>query len=215
MLAAITDSQPLAAFEQWLDEVRNPQVEWRSILNNSTSQRPKDRGGSLFRALADLFDERVLDHHRFICTLNMPCSFEADDGLQFQVTQHGRSASEARNATCKLAFAMLLRRKPDWIIVRAGHWNIYAEDFAERLQNFVEGVEPIRIERASGGRTSRYEAPSRALQGTRDEMIFQILKGCLLRRQSLRSIYASPFKGRCHNGKCSIVTWSLENFVNS
>ena len=106
-MAAIADSQPLAA---WLDSVRNPQIGWHIILNNSTSMRPKIRGGKLFPALTNLYVD-VQDNDRSNCILNFPCSFAPGDGLEFQVPASGGSVNEARNAACKLAFAYLLRQR--------------------------------------------------------------------------------------------------------
>ena len=132
----------------------------------------------MFPALTKLYVDGQ-ENDSFNCTLNFHCSFAPSDGLDFQVPAIGGSVNEARDAACKLAFAHLLRQWPDWVIFRSSHWNISADQFAEGLRNYVE--EQIRIEPASGGRTSGYEPLPDTLNGPRDDMICQILKDCLAR----------------------------------
>ena len=176
-MAASPDNQPLAV---WLDSVRNPSVRWHTILNTHSTSRPKSHGGSLFPALTNLYVDGQ-ENDSFICTLHFPCSSAPNDGLGFQVSATGGSVNEARDAACKLAFAHLIRQWHDWVIFRSNHWNMSADQFSEGLRSYVG--QQIRIEPASGGRTSGYVPLT--LNGLRDserdEMIFQTLKRCLAR----------------------------------
>ena len=76
-----------------------------------------------------------------------------------------------------------------------------ASQFREGLQNFVE--EQVRIEPASGGRTSGYEPLPDTLNGPRDDMICQILKDCLAR-----------VGGPCDPSRLRSLEWKLlDRFV--
>ena len=176
IMAAIGDIQPLA---DWLEGARNLEVCWHKILNSNTSTRPKHRGGKTIDSLADCYNDFQENDQFVVCYFIIPCSLERDDGWACNVSGWGESVNEARNDACKLAFAQLLRQRPDWIIFHQKHWNMTANQFQDGLQTFVGAA--IRIEPASGGRTSRYEPLDDNLSGQRDELIFQVLKKFLIR----------------------------------
>ncbi len=103
-LAAIEDNgQPLAAIEELL-EASHAGTTWHLILNNTTSTRPKDCGGHLFRSLTEQKNFQQTGS-TWSCTIHMPCSFARGDGLSFSVTTSAETEKKADDAACRSALA--------------------------------------------------------------------------------------------------------------
>ena len=116
-LAAIEDTgQPLAAIEDLL-EASHASTIWRLILNNTTSTRPKDCGGPLFRSLTEQKNFQQTGS-MWSCTILMPCSFALGDGLSFAVTTSAETRKKADAAACRSVLANLLMRDASAVTLR-------------------------------------------------------------------------------------------------
>ena len=96
-------------------------ISWHVILNNHSSTRPDSLGGKLFPSLRALKNFQWRDQE-WRCELDMPCSFQQDDGLRLVVEATARKKDDAGEKACCKAFATLIAMDASKVVLRPTHW---------------------------------------------------------------------------------------------
>ena len=176
----------LAAMEAYISEMHVAHVSWYYVLNNHTSTRPKDSGGPLFHSLqAQMTEQRVAG--QAVCTINMPCSFAAGDGLAFSASASAQTPKEAKSAACRRVLTMLLYWNADALVFRQSHWKCSAEELVEHLRQLSSGSpsrsagssNPGPAVRVRQPLSAHYVPPEPGAENERTAEIIQLLQKCL------------------------------------
>ena len=177
--------EPLAAMEAYISEM-HANISWYTVLNNHTSTRPKCLGGPLFHSLqAQMTEQRVAG--QAVCTINMPCSFAAGDGLAFSASASGRTPKEASAAACRRVLTMLLYWNADALVFRQSHWKCSAEELVEHLRQLSSGSPSRSAGSSNPGPAVRvrqplaahYVPPEPGAENERTAEIIRLLQKCL------------------------------------
>ncbi len=173
--AAVEDTgQPLAAIEDLIED-SHASTNWNLILNNTTSTRPKDCGGSLFRSLAEQNNFQQTGS-TWSCTILMPCSFAPGDGLSFAVTTSAETEKKADAAACRSVLANLLMRDASAVTLRQTHWSCSTADLVHRIGEILQQQhQPLAVPPPRG---SNYQAPIAGEETQREQDILQVLRSC-------------------------------------
>ena len=146
-----------------------PTVQWRHILNNATSTRPKSCGGPTIEPLANLMAYHPVGdlqgnlaplvapgsaraHEVAGCLnacpsawwcaiLDLPNSFAMDDQRVLKVAAAAAKSTDAMQKVCLLAFTHLLLRGPTLVLLRSNHWNVDVT-VVQQAAVRISGVQP-------------------------------------------------------------------------
>ena len=194
----------LAAMEAYISEMHVAHVSWYYVLNNHTSTRPKDSGGPLFHSLQEqMTEQRVAG--QAVCTINMPCSFAAGDGLAFSASASAQTPKEAKSAACRRVLTMLLYWNADALVFRQSHWKCSAEELVEHLRQLSSGSpsrsagssNPGPAVRVRQPLSAHYVPPEPGAENERTAQVIQLLQECLrVDGGSSEPSWFRPHKGR-------------------
>ena len=118
----------LEVVKRFLQEQHVASVTRHLVLNNTTSTRPKLRGGPVVHSISKLkqFDMTgagsATPMHR--CILRLPHSFAAIDGKEVEAIGCGATQQEADGAACCEAMAKLLCAEPFNVVLHQCHWKM-------------------------------------------------------------------------------------------
>jgi hypothetical protein len=136
-LPALSHGHALLALETFL-RAKKSTMSWHTIVNNTTSTRPKVNGGKLFKSLTALEQTRQTRDGEHTCTISMPCSFDTGDSEGFTVERTGNSQREAIEAACLRVFAILCLKDRRRVIFRSSHWKCSLEELLEGISRIVD-----------------------------------------------------------------------------
>jgi hypothetical protein len=136
-LPALSHGHALLALETFL-RAKKSTMSWHTIVNNTTSTRPKVNGGNLFKSLTALEQTRQTRDGEHTCTISMPCSFDTGDSEGFTVERTGNSQREAIEAACLRVFAILCLKDRRRVIFRSSHWKCSLEELLEGISRIVD-----------------------------------------------------------------------------
>jgi len=105
-----------------------PKISWHTAVNNHASTRPKIHGGKLCESVRKC---KTYNHVQtpgsasvVQCTLTLPNSFQAGDGIVLVARGTGTDEQNASEDACHTAFAILLILNMSQVVLREAHWNI-------------------------------------------------------------------------------------------
>ena len=105
-----------------------PKISWHTAVNNHASTRPKIHGGRLCESVRNC---KTYNHAQtpgsasvVQCTLTLPNSFQAGDGIVLVAQGTGTDEQNASEDACHTAFAILLILNMSQVVLREAHWNI-------------------------------------------------------------------------------------------
>ena len=132
--------QPLAADVQAIETyigAHHAGVSWHLILNNHASKRPKIYGGSLAHAVTKCkkFEkiEACSTASFWRCILQLPNSFQPNDGRRLEAIGEGCSKDDASEDACRKAMAKLLYEDPSNVVLRPKHWKLSPDELIASL----------------------------------------------------------------------------------
>ena len=162
----MVDVKTLASYLAWYKE---DTVDWRFILNNTTSTRPDSCGGATCNGL-----KKLLVYHRvsalqansaplfapgsaradestgylnecpktwWCAILPLPNSFSMDDQRSLKVAAAAKDQSRAMQKVCLMAFVLLLLRGPTLVLLRPNHWSVNVTA-VQQAAFAISGVQP-------------------------------------------------------------------------
>ena len=156
---APTMSQLLDALENLLKQRSWSYIDWHTILNNNSSTKPNASGGPMIPSLKALKTFET-NNDRWRCQIDMPCSFQAKDGIVCEVWAIAQTKPEADEHACLKALVSILAKNATAVTLRQKHWNIPVHELQQecitrvhhgehqplvvqnlRLQNLWDGTE--------------------------------------------------------------------------
>ena len=116
-------SREFGALWAYLCDEKTPNMAWRNVLNEHTTNRPANLGGGLIKSLTSCIQFRRSAGCRHVCELRMPCSCLRSDDWVLNVESDSRSdRASAVNEVCGFAFTSLLLRDPAGVRLIENHW---------------------------------------------------------------------------------------------
>ena len=79
------------------------------------------------------------------CTLDLPHSFAAGDGLRVQTNGQGASKDEASEVACLRAVAHLIRASPSQFLLRPKHWAVSPQELLAHLPGADAGHQALPV----------------------------------------------------------------------
>ena len=138
--------EDLEVVKRFLQDQHVARVPWHTVLNNTTSTRPKRRGGPVVHAISELkhFDMTAAGFatpmHR--CVLRLPHSFAAFDGKEVEAIGYGQTQKEADEAACCDAMAKLLCAEPFNVVLHGNHWKMLTNALQEEVFRIIQRQVP-------------------------------------------------------------------------
>ena len=132
---AVIDDHPLA-LEALLIMHHKDGISWHVVLNNHSSTKPQNEGGPMFRSLKDVKDYGYVGG-LWRCRINMPCSFQAGDGLLFGNEGYAQTKKGASEHACLRALAHILTAGHTRVRLMPKHWEIPIEELRARIADVL------------------------------------------------------------------------------
>ena len=136
---AVVDSllaADLQAIEKYILE-QNTGFSWHILLNNHASTRPPKYGGPLVHAVTKCKtfqkNEACSATSLWRCILQLPNSFQPDDGRRLEAVGEGRTKDDASEDACRKALAKLLYEEPSNVVLRPKHWKLPPDQLVASL----------------------------------------------------------------------------------
>jgi len=189
----------LEGVKGFLQSQKAADVSWHTVLNNTTTTRPKSRGGPVVSALTKLkhFDMIPAGTEGFVtpmhrCVLLLPHSFTAFDDKKVEAIGYGQNAKEASEAACCDALVKLLCAEPYNVVLHRTHWNLPTNALQDEVNRLTNEHQPLVAPppRELGEATIHTEhivehqplvvPPSRPLEeASRLSLVGQVVRRCL------------------------------------
>ena len=170
----ISDARAVADVEKYLDQYRRDNINWHTILNNTTTTRPNMYGGSVVKSLRHHTDYEKLSEDHWICELKLPML--NDFKLPMSAKTAAATKVRAEHLACREVFARLLLANPEWVVLRTCHWHVPVQQLIDDMPHGGEKHQalPVHIRAPFGD-------PAAAAQGlTEDEVDVRV--GGILRK---------------------------------
>ena len=136
---AVVDSllaADLQAIEAYIRD-QHTGVSWHLVLNNHASTRPEVLGGPLVPAVTDCKTYQKIEAGSatsfWRCILQLPNSFQPNDGRRLESVGEGHTKEDASEDACRKAFAKLLYAEPSNVVLRPKHWKIAPDEVVASL----------------------------------------------------------------------------------
>ena len=136
---AVVDSllaADLQAIEAYIRD-QHTGVSWHLVLNSHASTRPKVLGGPLVPAVTDCKTYQEIEAGSatsfWRCILQLPNSFQPNDGRRLESVGEGHTKEDASEDACRKAFAKLLYAEPSNVVLRPLHWKIAPDELVDSL----------------------------------------------------------------------------------
>ena len=154
--------------EAYLQQHRVQHISWHTVLNNHASTRPKTHGGQIVPSITECKTYSAPGPASAVweCTLDLPHSFAAGDGLRVQTNGQGASKDEASEVACLRAVAHLISASPSQFLLRPKHWAVSPQELLAHLPGADAGHQalPVHIParlRAAGEEATTPDADAR------------------------------------------------------
>jgi len=110
---------------------------WHLVLNNTSSTKPKVQGGPIFDSLKKV-KRSWRENGVYHCRIDMPCTFEPNDGLPFSVEGYDAEKKKAASQhACFRAIAHMLAADQRKVRLMDCHWNISITDLRKRITDVL------------------------------------------------------------------------------
>ena len=133
----------IEAAEEYIKSQHMPAISWHATLNNHSSTRPEQYGGTLVNSVTECETFEQLEpgsaSSRWRCVLEMPNSFAPNDGRVLRVESVAGSRSAASAIACFRMMARLLHEDPSQVVLRPVHWNVSVKDLLAGLPGRAPG----------------------------------------------------------------------------
>ena len=135
------------ALEAYLQQNRVQHISWHLVLNNHASTRPKAHGGQIVPAITKCKTYSAPGPASAVweCTLDLPHSFAAGDGLRVQTNGQGASTDEASEVVCLRAVAHLISARPSRFLLRPKHWAVTPQELLAHLPGADAGHQALPV----------------------------------------------------------------------
>jgi hypothetical protein len=119
------NKEQVCTMAAWLQVRRMPNVKWRHVLNNHTTNRPTELQPNLVRCLEDHLTSSLVTGHgtgEWRTELQLPHSFDHGDGRSHTLVATGASKTQSVANVCWLAFTVLVLSRPERVRILPNHW---------------------------------------------------------------------------------------------
>ena len=170
------------AVASYLAEHHQAHISWHITLNNHASTRSRAHGEPLVKAVTDC---KTYTHvapgsasAAWQCSLNLPNSFNANDGIRLQTEGYGCTQNTASEDACRQAVIYLLMTNPSQVILQPKHWNISPSALLEGLPGTETVHQALPVHVPARSREAGVEAQTLSAAQV-DERVADILRRCL------------------------------------
>ena len=159
-----------------------PKISWHTAMNNHASTRPKSHGGQLCESVTNCktYNRAQTPGSASVvqCTLTLPNSFQAEDGIVVVAQGTGSDEPNASEDACHTAFAILLILNMSKVVLREKHWNIGLPALVHALNTLLHAEGQALPVHQRTARQNGVEGDAMGV-AARDVAVAHLLRMCL------------------------------------
>ena len=176
---------PLAADLQAIEayiSAHHTGVKWHFVLHNHASRRPQKYGGPLVLAVTNCKtfqkNEACSATSLWRCILQLPNSFQPDDGRRLEAVGEGRTKDDASEDACCKAFAKLSYEDSANVVLRPVHWKLPPDQLVASLPRSRGSHQALPVHISARQENAGAQAAVLS-ESERDALVTDLIRLCL------------------------------------